>query len=399
MKAGAVHARHHVAVFYATLSIYTGVRQPYWGMWLVSQGLSQEAAGAMATAYLVFESLAGVASGILLGNVHLRRGTVTACYLVLAGATALFLVFDGSAAILGLSVVAGFAFGCLYHAREVFWLEYCQANRQPYGTARMLASATFMVAALAGGGILGRLPPDALLPMILLALAAGLIWFRLKVRPEAAAASSRADGTAPRPGFRFSPAALRGVRELGPTYAAIVAVAGLVHSSQALFHLFSALHFNALGIGNGWVGIYWAVALLSEVTVFAIGQKIIDRRDPWGLMAVSALVTILRWSAMAVVTDRYGLLAVQLMHGFCSAGVPLAAGTLLIRTVPRERLSIAQGVLQLSTNACMGVMLIVSGITYGIFGGQAFLLMAAAGLPALLIGCWMMLATWSRATS
>jgi PPP family 3-phenylpropionic acid transporter len=386
----------HVGVLYATLSIYTGVRQPYWGMWLVSAGgLSQQTAGAMATVYLVFESVAGIVSGILLSNVAIRRRVVTTCYLALAAATALFFVAGkgGVAAYLALSIVAGFFFGCIYHAREVFWLEFCQAHQHPYSTVRIWASCTFMASALAAGVILSHAPLDALLVLILFAVATGLLWFRFKVRPEPEDAAAESGGAAAthRAAPLLSLAVLRRLGDLGAIYFTIVPITGLLHSSQALFHLFSAMHFGALGIGNDWVGIYWAVALISEAAVFTAGQKIINRWGPWTLLILSAALTIVRWSGMAVVTDRYALLAVQLIHGFASAGAPLAAGTLLIKIVPRQHLSIAQGFLQVSMNACMGVMLMVSGFAYGMLGANAFLLMAAAGVPAMMLGVYMSL--------
>jgi PPP family 3-phenylpropionic acid transporter len=381
--------RYALSLYYASLSVYIGVRQPYWGLWLVSHGMSHQAAGSMATIYLLLDSAAAMVPGVLLTNRQTRRISVGLAHALLFLGTAFFLAVGGLWPFVVLSLVTGFFFGGLYHAREVFCLEYCQATEVPYGLIRIWGSVAWMASAAAAGAVLERNGLSALVLMILGAIAISFLSFGLMTSLDARSARDEPSESAERRG-RVPPwQAVRRLGTLGAPYVVVVALYALIHSSQALFFLFSALHWRALGIGSTAVGVYWTIGVASGLVVFLLGQRVIDRWGPWVFLVISASMTIVRWAGMAWATGEAAFVGIQLLYGFAAAGAPLAAASVLLRTVAREDLSLAQGGLQLSGNLAMAGMLMVAGRAYEAAGAAAFLLMAAANIPALLLGPYM----------
>ena len=241
-------------------------------------------------------------------------------------------------------------------------------GRLEYGRTRAWGSAAYM-GATAGAGLLLVRTGTGPVPWIV-GVAFGLAALFILRLPRVV--------LPPRTGHVAGPLASRAFR------LALLATA-LVQGSHAAYYAFAQLHWRAAGFDDGTIGLLIAEGIVAEIALFVWGRRLVERLGPAGLTALAAGACLVRWTALALVTDLVTLVVVQTLHAATFACQHLSAMQVL-RRMPPERASMAQTVLSaLGFSLPSAVLVWVAGQLYAGWGGLVFLPMAAIGGAALFV--------------
>lgn len=152
---------------------------------------------------------------------------------------------------------------------------------------------------------------------------------------------------------------------------------------------FISIFVTELGGSEGFAGIAWFIALISEATIFATAGIWFRKYHPITFVIIASILYTIRWSLYGVVSNPYIILVLQAMHGMTFAMFYVAALDYVSRIVP--------SILQSSGHLIFySVMFGVSGIFGSLGGGfmmeyyslhQLYLIMgamAAVGVVSLI---------------
>ncbi len=241
-----------------------------------------------------------------------------------------------------------------------------------YGIARGIGSISFIVATTAGGLLVSRFGPGAVVVWTLAActMAATSAWFGLRREFRVATVPTARDGV-------HAIAAL--VRQ--PGFLVLIVSCGLIQSAHAFYYGFSTLVWQAQGLGDATAGLLWGFGVAVEV-VFLLCLSPIERRvSPRTLILAGAAGGVVRWLMMGFAPVGLLLWPLQALHMLSFAAAHVGAMRLLYRAAP-ERAALAQTLYAgLSGGLFMGASSQFSGILYDLHGARGYWLMA--GLAAL----------------
>lgn len=146
----------------------------------------------------------------------------------------------------------------------------------------------------------------------------------------------------------------------------------------APFHGTFSIHVQALSLRPWVVGLSAGLGVLAEIAVMLLHPRFAARIAPRHLLAVSFGASALRWLGMSVVTDRFGLIALQLLHGLTFGAFYVSAVAYLTRRVPAEMRATGQALFVSVTFGLGGLLgYLLSGVGYDALGGQALFAVAA----------------------
>jgi PPP family 3-phenylpropionic acid transporter len=252
----------------------------------------------------------------------------------------------------------------------------CYKHRLDYGLIRLWGSMSFMITSTVAGLILQTRPADAIYFMLLLTLlcavvvSAGLPDIRVERAPEPAAEDAKPRRAAP-----FG-ALMRERRFL-----LMLAAAATIHSAHGMLYAFGTIHWRAAGHSNDIIGLLWAVGVIAEIGVFAVGGALLRKLDPARLLLISAAVGAARWSGMALTTDFLLLAPLQALHAFTFGIAHLGAMHMLAQELRPEVSASAQGLYSVVNGGlALGASMLAAGPLYAAYGGGSFWFMA--GLAA-----------------
>jgi PPP family 3-phenylpropionic acid transporter len=368
---GAVARR--LQLFYVFLFMVPGIHLPFWPLWLAAQGLNEAAIGLALAAGNWARVIANPLAGHFADRNGERRRLMLALTVLCLCSFALFAVARELGPLIAVSLLFGLFWGPLMPLCENMTLLACYRHRLDYGRIRLWGSLSFMVTATAAGFILQTRSADAIYVMMLLALVgAALVAIGLPdIRVETAPAPVPG-GAGPRRAAPFG-ALLRERR-----YLIMLAAAAAIHASHGVLYAFGTLHWRAAGHSNDVIGLLWAVGVIAEIGVFAVGGALLRRLGPAELLLIASAVGALRWSGMALTTELALLAALQALHALSFGIAHLGAMHMLAQELRPEISASAQGYYSVvNGGVALGAAMLAAGPLYAAFGGASFWFMAA----------------------
>lgn len=368
---GALSAK--VSALYAAVYLHYGVFGVFMPVWLAHQGVGAEQVGVLVSIPMLLRVVFVAPVLGLADRLRKIRELLFACLAATAGLMATLDLAHGFAAIAALFVVMSVSWDPIPILADAYAVCAVRARGLDFGRLRVWGSIAFVVANLVGGKAI-----DLSGVRIVPALTAGLLLVPLAVIPFLPA--DRVLGEA-------APSAKGEWRSLlgdGPLVLVMLATA-LVVSSQALFAVFSAIHWTARGYSATFVGVLSAIGIVSEIAVLWLAQMGLRGRSPLWLILASGLLTILRWLLMALDPGPALLVVVQLLQG---PGMGVVAGLMLFiaEAAPQRLIATAQGVNAVVVGLFAAVLAGASGFLWRVLGSHAYLVMAlvaAAGLAMI----------------
>ncbi|MFG1381675.1 MFS transporter [Xanthobacter versatilis] len=353
---------------YAAFFLAMGIQLPYLPLWFQHRELGPEAIGVA----LAVPMLARLVSMPLLGLLSDRLGrpkallvalaVATACGMVLLALSADFLVILVVLAFTALAWMPSLSLLDSYASRQA------RAGQADYGKARQWGSASFLVANLVGGALVGMLGAGSVVLMML----AGQLAYVL---------ATLALPELPRPEPRPAPVSGRRAR-LG-VLAGIVAAA-LVQASHATLYAFASVSWKAQGYSFTAIGVLWAVGVAAEMALFRFGTRLVVRFGPHALIAVGGITAVVRFAVMASEPPLAVLVLLQLLHAFTFAATFLAMVELVSRSVSEHRSGTGQTAAAWIGSILMSSANVASGPLWAAFGPLTFLVSSAIGLAGAL---------------
>jgi len=360
-----------LSCLYGAFFLLVGVQLPFWPVWLAHRGMGPSEIGLLLAAGLWVRVLATpLVAGAADRSGARRRLMIALAAGGLAG-FGLYVAAEGFWPLFGATVVTAAFLGPLMPLSEDVTLLAARREGFAYGRVRLWGSLSFIAAAVGAGWLLAGRSEELILWLSMGAAALTLAaCLAVPERPPSAAESPAGAGGAP----------LR--RLLGDRdFLLLMAAAGLIQSSHAVYYGFATLHWRAAGLAAGSIGWLWAEGVVAEIVLFALGGGLVARLGAERLLALAGVAGVLRWLATGWSAELWLLVPAQALHAFTFGAAHLAAMSFIMRAVAPAASASAQGLYSsLAMGAAMGVIMPASGALYAAWGAAAF--DAMAGLAA-----------------
>ena len=360
-----------LALFYGTLFGLAGTQLPFFPVWLRAIGIDPSWIGIISAVPSVtrFTTLPLVTS--LAERRHAVRGALIATAVISTVGFAVLGTQHATIAVFLVFVATACAWTPMVPLTDAYALRGVVRYGISYGPVRLWGSAAFILGALACGVLIDVIEPRRLIWII--AAVAGLCALTsFALRPLDA--SCRGAAASPHDHGLLRDAA----------FLAIIMASALIQGSHATYYAFSAISWQAQGLGGFTIAGLWALGVVAEIVVFAISPRF--SLAPSTLVMIGALTAVARWSITAQEPSLALLAVVQLTHGLTFGLTQLGTMELLVRHVPAHMMARGQGY----STACGGILSscasILSGAIYARYGQGVYYLMAAmAGSGAVLM--------------
>jgi PPP family 3-phenylpropionic acid transporter len=353
-----------LALYYAAYFIAIGVQLPFFPVWLKVKGLEPAMIGVVLAAPMLIR----VVAIPVMAHLADRHDALRTAILIGSTATALGYglvgLMDSAIAILTAFSLLALLYTPTMSLVDAYALRGLARYGGAYGPIRLWGSASFIVGSFGAGLLLHVMAPEHLIWLI-----AGGYALTALVALGLAPISS----TEPRAANPIRAGALL----RNPVFLAVIVAASLVQASHALLYGFSAIAWQARGIGDTSIGALSALAVIAEIVMFWISRTLpASVMRPTVLLMVGAAGAVLRWAAMAFEPPALMLPFVQCLHALSFAAVHLGALGFLNRAAPPGRAAIAQGYYAIITGIVMSAMTASSGLLYGALGERGYAAMA-----------------------
>ncbi len=223
-------------------------------------------------------------------------------------------------------------------------------RRDEYGRLRIWGAISYGVTAVAAGALADRLGiRAAFVAFALLMALTGLVVLRLPAPPRLAR--------------QHYLSALRGLAA-NPRWLAFLGAVFLAGVSLAIYQNYLVIFMTGLGASAALYGLSIAAAGVSELPVYAFGQRLLRRLRPAGLLMVALAAFAARGLAYSFIADPAWAVAAQLLHGLSFSAMWIAAVVYASQLAPRglgasalATMNAAQFGLAAATGALVGASL------------------------------------------
>lgn len=283
--------------YFATL----GALIPYWGLYLKSIGLSAIDIGYLMALLMFSRIVAPNVWAWIADHRHQRMRIVRLASLL----TVLLFsgVFFGTRFWWLAPIMLAFSF--FWNASmplvEVTTMNHSGARAGRYGRVRLWGSVGFIVSVLSLGPVVDAYGPWWVLPS-LFALMIG-IWLASLVLPEAEVQP-------------VAPQAIRFIKNFFRVeVVAFLLACFLMQASHGPYYTFYSIYLESHGYSKTLIGVLWAFAVLCEIGVFFVAQRLFKLVSLRTMLLVSFFMATLRWLLIGYFPDSLALLVLaQALH-------------------------------------------------------------------------------------
>ena len=163
-----------------------------------------------------------------------------------------------------------------------------------------------------------------------------------------------------------------------------IAAASLVQASNGFLYSYSTLHWTAQGLSTALISLLWVVGVASEVLFFFAAPKVLARVGAPRLILISAVMTAIRWTGLAITADPTAIAVLQLLQCFTLAGNNAAIMWHIAARAPATAKTSAIALYALlSGGVFMFASIQLGGALYRHYAPGGFLVMALCALGAV----------------
>ncbi len=376
-----------VSMLYGAWAIVVGTQMPYLPIWLEWRGLSIADIALIASAPLVFRIVAMPVVAVLADRHQAHRALLIVLAWISLAALLLLPGMAGFWPILIVHVVATTALSPVLPLTETLAAAGARRGVLDYGRVRLWASVTFIVASLGGGALVSGIGPSAAVGLMAIGAALTVLAAHGLPRPDHSAkeASNR------RPlRWQDAMALLR-----HPVIVIFLLATGCLQSAHAVIYVFSALHWQKLGISTTWIGLLWAIGVIAEIGLFAWSNVVSRWITPIGFLLIGAAASVVRWAVMALDPPLAVLVPLQTLHALTYGASHLGAMQWMARAIPESSSGTAQALYATMSGAvAMALAMQIAGYSYIAYAGLAYAAMAVLAIGGG-IAAWALRARWS----
>ncbi len=377
-----------LSLFYAAIFLLVGCHLPYFPVWLDGRGLSAREIGIILAAPLAVRIFFTPVISFTADRAGNRRFVL----IILAwGALACFILFSASHgfwSILAVAIGAALFWTSIMPLTEAVAMDGVRRSGHDYGRMRLWGSLTFIAASFGGGVAIQHWGAPAALWMMVAAAFCVVLGAHALPRPVGRGRLKRATAL-PQIHVKDALALAR-----SPLFLLFLFTTGGVQSAHAVYYAFGTLHWRALGISAGVIGLLWAVGVIAEILLFVFSRRVVAKFGTATLILIAALASVVRWTITAFSPPLWLLFPVQALHGLTFGAAHLAAIHFVSEAVPEEAAGTAQGLYAaFAAGIAMGTAIAAAGPLYAALGGRAYLVMAVLGLVSA-VGAFALMRAW-----
>ena len=362
----------------ASAGLVSGVFTPFFGAWLAWKGLSADQIAILLSSGLLLRAVVGPASGIIADARNDRRAAMVVLYIVVLLGYGALNYAKTPLLLFAAAVPATVANGAVVPLLESVSVRLSERYGFDYGRVRLWASAAFIAGNIVVGICITLFGFWVIAPWLTGAVALCLV--------------STVSLPAPPPDHPRDDLVLRLKSTLGETrellrsgvFLIFLAAASFDQASHAFYYGYGGLHWRALGYSGALIGILWPLGVFAEIALFSMSLRVLRVVGPTRLLLYGALGCAVRWAILAFDPPLPVVVAAQFLHGATFALAHLGAMYFILRAVPSRLAATAQSLYFVcSAGLLMGVATYASGRIYAVYGGRAYLLMAAMGVVSM----------------
>ena len=360
--------------FYLFYFASLGALVPYWSLYLQSLDFSVTRIGQLIAILMATKIVAPNVWGWIADHTGHRMTIVRMASLLAAIAFAGVFTAHSFWWMALVMTVFSFFWNAALPQFEATTMNHLGADTHRYSGIRLWGSVGFIVAVAGLGPLLERYG-TGLLPLVLLALFAG-IWLSSLSVPESAAGHLPLD-QAPLGDVLKRPAVL-----------ALLGVCFLVQASHGPYYAFFSIYLERHGYSTGVIGQLWALGVVAEIVVFLLMPRLLPRFGARKLLLCAVGLTSVRWLLIAAYADNWLIITLaQTLHA-ASFGLYHAVLIYLVHALftgaHQGRGQALYSSLSFGAGGAAGSL--VSGYLWSGIGPEAmYLLAAVASLCALLL--------------
>ena len=372
-----------LAALYGAMFTAFGIVMPYLSPWFASRGLSVSEIALLAAVPHVVRVFSTPVIAFLADRHDAHRQALL--LLAIAGACAWAAMVPARAFwwLLLLQVLIGLTHAML-PLTETIAMHGVRRQGIDYGRVRLWGSVTFIAGALLAGQLVARYGIE----VIMIPIIASAVVTALAAAALPATSSSRVDVDQQRSVMaRLSFADVKALLQDRALLLLLLANSA-VQASHAMLYTFGSLHWKSLGITADWIGALWAVAVLTEIALFAVAGHFLRTVSATLVLALGCAGATLRWLIMSIDPAFGLLLLLQTSHGVSFGLSHLGIVYALARMVPPSRLGTATALSSVPTALMFAAVTPLAGLVYDWGGGLGYLAMSvlsAIGLGAALL--------------
>jgi PPP family 3-phenylpropionic acid transporter len=284
-------------VYFCAIGIYT----PFWSPYLSLRGfgafeiglLLAISAGVRAVGPLVFGWFADVSGRSTL----VLRFAALLSVLSFATLPLLSTLFD----FIVMTVLFSFAWNSIAPSLDAHTVAHLGQTSARYGRIRLWGSVGFIALSWLGG-VLFQVQGYEWVPLLMMGFVVATLAATMSIVTTPVVSHSRDPNS-------FA-SALR-------TRTVVIAllVAALISMSFGPYYAFFSIYLEGFGFTRSTIGFLWALGVLAEIGVFAVGGSMLARFSIRTLLVSAAVATALRWAVIAWFPQHIVLIAiVQLLH-------------------------------------------------------------------------------------
>ena len=312
-----------------------GALVPHLPTWLdATQGFT----GVQITTVLTIGGLSRIVAGPLTaawaaGQPDKRAPLFLFAFVLTAGFAALWFV-QGFWPVFGIILAMDVAFWGLLPAVEAALIRLTKTGLPPYGVARGLASAAFIVGSSSVGALVGGYGPWAIWAW-LLGISVALIGAAFVMPKEPVEGNDEGD---------FVSHLKEGLGLLANRrFTLLIFAAGILQATHGYFYAFGVLIWTKdQGISQAVAGNLWSVGVAVEVLFLMFLGGVSSRFASETLILAGAVACIIRWTAMAFLPPEWLLWPLQVLHAGTFAMTFLGAMRLVNQMMGDEKTATAQ---------------------------------------------------------
>jgi PPP family 3-phenylpropionic acid transporter len=157
--------------------------------------------------------------------------------------------------------------------------------------------------------------------------------------------------------------------------------------SHGAYYGFFSIHLEQIGFGNLFMGVSWAVAVVSEIAVMILAKPMVRRFSPERLLMFCLIVAAGRWAALGWFNTPVIVLLSQLLHAFTYAAFHITSVIYMDELSPSGAKTMGQSINN-SVQYGLGMMagFFLSGyLLEKAGGGIAFLVSSGMAIAAFAI--------------
>ena len=296
---------------YFTYYMALGSLMPFINLHYERLGLSGLRIGALTALPVLVSSATVMVWGSIADALHLHNRILRIALLGGAGAI-LLLSTARSFPILVLFVVAyAFFTSPVVPLLDSSALEVAKKRERSYGQLRVWGAVGWSVATLAVGALIERFATGFLFYgyVLFVLLTLGIALFQREREEEL------------RSPLRQGLTTLLLDRALLLFLVSVFLVSLTISGVSAFF----SIYLDAIGAGEGSIGLAWAIASISEIPIMLYSGRIIRRTGAGGLLKIAFLTFALRWLLLSFIETPAFAIALQALHGI-SFGAYLVGG-------------------------------------------------------------------------